>query len=110
MSAAADPRRNVMWPEFLIAARTVIEDFGYLAQADVDEIAEAVTERLLGTFLAEAERDSEIVFGMDGRGPFCSWCLKLPGPALSPGHPQYGVFCTCRREEKSGSEEEVPAS
>lgn len=104
MNGSSSPRSTGYWKDALITARTVIEDFGYLAQADVDEIAEAVTERLLGDFLAIAEASSDIVFGMDGTGPFCSWCGRLPGPDLPAGHPQRGIFCECKREQKDAEE------
>jgi hypothetical protein len=86
------------WADALIAARTVIEDSRLLSRADGERLAEAVTERLLGDFLTMAEASSGVMFTLDGKGPFCSWCGKVPGLRLPPTHPQYGVFCDCRRE------------
>ena len=105
MSGADEPRTTEYWKTALVLARTVIEDSGLLGQADADTLAEAVTERLLGDFLAMAEMSSSVMFGMDGTGPFCSWCGRIPGPQLPKGHFQYGVFCTCKREEKAESGE-----
>jgi hypothetical protein len=99
MSEASDPRNSEWWRDALIAARTVVEDARVLSVAEGDKLAEAVTERLLGHFLALAEADSEIVMRMNGTGPVCSWCWRLAGPKIPPGHPQYGVFCTCKRDE-----------
>jgi hypothetical protein len=98
MSGADEPRTTEYWKTALILARNVIDDSGLLCQADADKLAEAVTERLLGDFLAMAEMSSSVMFGMDGTGPFCSWCGRMPGPRLPKGHFQYGVFCTCKRD------------
>lgn len=107
MSGADEPRTTEYWKTALILARTVIEDSGVVDKADVDRLAEAVTERLLGDFLGMAEMSSSVMFGMDGTGPWCSWCGKIPGPRLPRGHFQYGVFCTCKRDlaEESGDAE-----
>ena len=40
-------------------------------------------------------------------GPWCSWCGRIPGPRLPREHFQYGVFCTCKREEKDAGEAEA---
>lgn len=104
MNGSSNPRSVSYFKDALVVARTVIEDSGLLPQADADRLAEAVTERLGGDFLAMAEASSDIVFGMDGNGPFCSWCGKMPGPDLPPGHPQRGIFCECRRERKDAEE------
>jgi len=109
MSAASEPRKTGLWQDTLIVARTVIEDSGLLPQADTDKLAEAMAERLLGDFLTLAEADSAIVFSMEGTGPFCSWCGRFPGPKVSQAHPQYGVFCDCKRKEETASEEERAA-
>ena len=107
MSAADEPRATDYWETALILARTVMEDSGLLSQADADRLAEAVTERLLGDFLAMAEMSSSVMFGMDGTGPFCSWCGRIPGPRLPKGHMQYGVFCTCKRDPAANAESEA---
>ena len=99
MSGADNPRSVGYWKDALIAARTVIEDSGLLSRQDGDKLADAVTERLLGDFLHMAEASSSIMLTTDGRGPFCSWCGKMPGLRLPPTHPQYGLFCDCKREE-----------
>ena len=106
MSGADEPRATEYWKTALILARTVIDDSGLLSQADGDRLAEAVTERLLGDFLYMAEASSEVMFTMDGTGPWCSWCGKIPGPRLPKGHFQYGVFCTCKRDPKAEAEAE----
>ena len=98
MSGADEPRSTQYWKTALILARNVIEDSGLIPQTDADKLAEAVTEKLLGDFLAMAEMSSSVMFGMDGTGPFCSWCGQIPGPRLPKGHFQYGVFCTCKRD------------
>lgn len=105
MSAADEPRTTEYWKTALIMARTVIDDSGLLCQADADKLAEAVTERLLGDFLGMAEMSSSVMFGMDGTGPWCSWCGRIPGPRLPKGHFQYGVFCTCKRDPAAEAEE-----
>lgn len=107
MSAADDPRMTEYWKTALVIARTVIEDSGLLPRADADRLAEAVAERLLGDFQAMAEAGSSVMFGMDGTGPWCSWCGRIPGPRLPREHFQYGVFCTCKREEKDAGEAEA---
>jgi hypothetical protein len=94
-----------MWPDAVLAARLVIESRLTLTEREADELAEAVAERLLGDFLTEAEADSTVVFGMDGTGPYCSWCGRMPGPRLHAGHSQYGVFCDCKRADDA-----VPAA
>ncbi len=99
MSAADEPRMTGFFGDAVILARTVIEDSGLLSQADGDKLAEAVTERLLGEFLTRAEAGSRNVFGMEGTGPFCSWCGRMPGPVFPKHHPQYGLFCDCKRDE-----------
>ncbi len=104
MNGSSNPRETGYYEDALIIARTVIEDSGLLPQADADRLAEAVTDRLLGDFLAIAEASSQVVFGMDGTGPFCSWCGRLPGPHLPAGHPQRGMFCECKREENDPEE------
>ena len=104
MSAADEPRTTEYWKTALVIARTVIDDSGLLSRADADRLAEAVTERLLGDFLAMAEMSSSVMFGMDGTGPWCSWCGKIPGPRLPKGHFQYGVFCNCKRDPAGESE------
>jgi len=85
----------------VIAARTVIERETALRGADADSLAEAVAERLLGDFLAAAEESSTVMFTTEGTGPFCSWCGRVPGPRLGPSHPQHGIFCDCRRPERT---------
>jgi hypothetical protein len=108
MSAADEPRTTEYWKTALIVARTVIDDSGLLCQADADRLAEAVTEKLLADFLYMAEASSQVMFTVDGTGPWCSWCGKVPGPRLPEGHFQYGVFCDCKREVKpdeAGDEE-----
>jgi hypothetical protein len=109
MSAADEPRTTEYWKDALIVARTVIEDSGLVSQADADKLAEAVTDRLLGDFLAMAEMSSSVVFGTDGTGPWCSWCGRIPGPKLPKGHFQYGVFCTCKRDPAAESGESEAA-
>ena len=104
MSAADNPRTTEYWKTALILARTVIEDSGMLGHADADRLAEAVTERLLGDFLGMAEMSSSVMFGMDGTGPWCSWCGRIPGPRLPRGHFQYGVFCDCKRDPAAEAE------
>lgn len=99
MSGAANPRSTAYYRQALAICRTVIEDSGLLSRADTDKLAEAVTERLLGDFLWMAEAGSQVMFSQDGQGPFCSWCGRMPGPKLSSFHPQYGMFCDCKREE-----------
>jgi hypothetical protein len=110
MSGADEPRTTEYWKTALVIARTVIDDSGLLSQPDADKLAEAVTERLLGDFLAMAEMSSGVMFCADGTGPWCSWCGKIPGPALPKGHLQYGVFCTCKRDPKAREEEEGKAA
>jgi hypothetical protein len=105
MSAADEPRTTEYWKTALVLARNVIDDSGLLDRADADKLAEAVTERLLGDFLAMAEMGSSVMFGMDGTGPFCSWCGRMPGPRLPKGHFQYGFFCTCKRAAEAEAEE-----
>jgi hypothetical protein len=102
VSGAADPRQTGLWRDAVIAARDVIEHHlgSRLARGETDAIAEAVAERLLGDFLAEAEADSWIAFTPTGAGPVCTWCGRMAGPRLSPAHPQYGVFCACNRREQ----------
>lgn len=96
--SATDPRRYELWDESFPLARRVLEDSGLpLDWQSMDSLAAAVTDALLGHFLTLAEAGSSVVFGMDGTGPWCSWCGKIPGPRLPEGHMQYGVFCTCRR-------------
>jgi hypothetical protein len=110
MSGADEPRTTGYWQTALVLARQVIEDSGLLSRDDADRLAEAVTEKLLGDFLWMAEASSEVMFTVDGTGPWCSWCGKVPGPTLPKGHPQYGVFCDCKREKKPESEEEDKAA
>ena len=105
MSGADEPRTTEYWKTALVIARTVIDDSGLLSQPDADKLAEAVTERLLSDFLAMAEMSSSVMFGMDGTGPWCSWCGKIPGPSLPKGHLQHGVFCTCKRDPKASEDE-----
>ena len=107
MSGADEPRTTGYWKTALVLARTVIEDSGLLSREDGDTLAEKVTEKLLADFLWMAEASSEVMFGMDGTGPFCSWCGRTPGPRLPKGHFQYGVFCDCKREEKPAAEGEA---
>jgi hypothetical protein len=99
MSGASDPRNTGLWPDAFLAARSVLEQHLTMTASEADRIAGAVTERLLGDFLTFAEAGSAVMFGSDGTGPWCSWCGKIPGPRLSRGHPQYGVFCDCKRAE-----------
>jgi hypothetical protein len=108
MSGAANPRQTGLWRDTVIAARTVIEDKTDLPQAAADTLAEAVAERLLGDFLAYAEETSWVAFTPEGTGPVCTWCGQIPGPRLSPTHPQYGIFCACNRKP-AGDEEEAAA-
>ena len=110
MSAADEPRTTEYFKDALIVARTVIEDSGLLGRADADKLAEAVTERLLGDFLAMAEMGSSVMFGMDGTGPWCSWCGRIPGPRLPKGHFQHGVFCDCKRDPAANAESEAGES
>ena len=105
MSAADEPRTTEYWKTALVLARTVIEDSGLLPQGEADRLAEAVTERLLGDFLGMAEMSSSVMFGMDGTGPWCSWCGRIPGPRLPEGHLSHGVFCDCRRDPAAEAEE-----
>ena len=105
MSGADNPRSTGYWDTALILARQVIKDSGLLSRPDGDKLAEAVTERLLGDFLAMAEMSSQAMFGMDGTGPWCSWCGKIPGPGLPAGHFQRGVFCDCKRVPEDPEEE-----
>jgi hypothetical protein len=105
MSASDEPRATEYWKTALVLARTVMDDSGLLCRADADRLAEAVTERLLGDFLGMAEMGSSVMFGMDGTGPFCSWCGRVPGLRLPKGHPQRGVFCDCKRDPAAGAEE-----
>ena len=107
MSAADEPRTTEYWKTALVIARTVIEDSGLVPQASVDKLAETLTERLLGDFLGMAEMSSSVMFGMDGTGPWCSWCGRIPGPRLPKGHFQYGVFCTCKRDPAANAESEA---
>lgn len=109
MSGADEPRNTGYWRDAYIAARTVIEDSRLLPQADADKLAEAVTERLLGDFLAIAEESSDVMFGPDGTGPYCSWCGRMPGPRLPKDHFQYGIFCDCKRREEPARPEESAA-
>ena len=106
MSAADEPRTTEYWKDALVIARNVIDDSGLLGRADADRLAEAVTERLLGDFLAMAEMSSSVMFGMDGTGPWCSWCGRIPGPSLPKGHFQYGVFCDCKRDPAENAKAE----
>jgi hypothetical protein len=46
------------------------------------------------------------MFGMDGTGPFCSWCGRIPGPRLPKGNFQHGVFCDCKRDPAAEAEAE----
>jgi hypothetical protein len=105
MSGADEPRTTGYWDTALVLARTVIEDSGLLAQADADRLAEAVTEKLLADFLWMAEASSQVMFTVDGTGPWCSWCGKIPGPRLPKGHFQYGVFCNCKRATEDAGDE-----
>jgi hypothetical protein len=105
MSGADEPRTTEYWKTALVLARTVMDDSGLLSQADADRLAEAVTEKLLGDFLGMAEMSSSVMFGMDGTGPWCSWCGRLPGLRLPKGHPQHGVFCDCKRDPAAEAEE-----
>ena len=98
MSGADDPRRTGMWTDAVIAARQVLETRLTLTAHEADRLAEAVAERLLGDFLADAEARSSVMFGIDGTGPWCSWCGRIPGPRLPETHFQFGVFCDCKRE------------
>jgi hypothetical protein len=93
-----DPRHSEFWDAAVVAARTVIEDKTDLRGPAADDLAAAVTDQLLGDFLTIAEAESFVAFTLDGTGPVCTWCGKIPGPLLLPGHPQYGVFCACRRD------------
>lgn len=97
MTAVDDPRSTLYWVDAVIAARQVIEDSGLLSRPEGDKLAEQVTERLLSDFLAIGEGGSRIVLDLDGNGPFCSWCGRMPGIRLARTHPQYGVFCDCKR-------------
>jgi hypothetical protein len=106
VSAADDPRSTILWRDTVIAARTVIEDSRLLPQADADRLAEAVSERLLGDFLAEAEARSLVSFTPSGAGPVCSWCRRPPGPMIPKDHFQYGIFCDCKRPEDRTENEE----
>lgn len=99
MSGADNPRETGLWPDAVIAARSVLEQHLTLTAHEVDRLAAAVAERLLGDFLTEAEAGSSVMFGMEGTGPFCSWCGRMPGPRLPVGHFQYGIFCDCKRRE-----------
>ena len=97
MSGAGNPRQTAYYRDAVIAARGVIERETTMRAAGADALAEAVAERLLGDFLALAEESATVVLRLDGTGPACSWCNALAGPRIPPGHPQYGIFCTCRR-------------
>lgn len=99
MSGADSPRETGLWPDAVIAARSVLEQHLTLTAHEADRLAEAVAERLLGDFLTGAEADSSVMFDMEGTGPFCSWCGRMPGPRLPAGHFQYGIFCDCKRRE-----------
>ena len=107
MSGAANPRQTGLWQETVIAARTVIEDRASLPRAETEALAEAVAERLLGDFLAMAEADSWIAFTPGGTGPVCTWCGSMAGPKIPPGHPQYGVFCTCNRKDQEPDDDDT---
>ena len=110
MSGADNPRMTGLWPDAVIAARTVLERHLTLTAHEADRLAEAVAERLLGDFLTVAEGDSSVMFGMEGEGPFCSWCGRIPGPRLPVGHFQYGFFCDCkRRDDEPETTEAAPA-
>lgn len=104
MSGADYPRRTAYFRDAVIAARAVIERETTMRAPEADRLAEAVAERLLGDFLAVAEESAWVALTPDGTGPVCTWCGALAGPRIPPGHPQYGVFCTCRRpkEEEPG--------
>ncbi len=107
MSAADEPRTTEYWRTALTIARNVIDDSGLLSRADADKLAEAVTERLLGDFLGMAEMSSSVMFNVDGRGPWCSWCGRIPGPKLPKGHFQHGVFCDCKRDPAGDAREDA---
>jgi hypothetical protein len=98
MSGADYPRRTAYFRDALIIARSVIEDSGLLSRDDGDKLADTLTARLLGDFLHMAEAGSQVMFGEDGQGPFCSWCGRRPGPKIPAGHFQHGLFCDCHRE------------
>ncbi|MFI7642437.1 hypothetical protein [Nonomuraea sp. NPDC049400] len=95
---SVDPRKYELWEECLPLARRVLEDAGLaLSWQAADCLAEELTDALLGHFVTQAEANSSVVFGMDGTGPWCSWCGRIPGPRLPQGHEQHGLFCDCRR-------------
>ncbi|MEU8151708.1 hypothetical protein [Nonomuraea sp. NPDC048901] len=96
---AVDPRKYELWDESLPIARRALDEAGLgLTWQQVDALAETLTDALLAHFVTTAEADSSVVFGMDGTGPWCSWCGRIPGPRLPKDHDQYGVFCDCRRQ------------
>jgi hypothetical protein len=97
VSGADYPRRTEYFRDAVIAARSVIERETTMRAPEADRLAEAIAERLLGDFLAVAEESAWVALTPDGTGPVCTWCGALAGPRIPPGHPQYGVFCTCRR-------------
>ncbi len=97
--SAVDPRKYEMWDDYRLMARRILDDADLnLDWRKADLIAEQMADTLFGHFVTLAEADSHVVFGMDGTGPFCSWCGRWPGPRLTEGHAQKGVFCECRRE------------
>lgn len=96
----SDPRKYAMWDEAVRLVRKTLVDAGFRLQwRATDALAEEIVDEVLGYVVTQAEADSTVVFGMDGTGPFCSWCGRWPGPKMTPEHPQYGVFCTCVRVE-----------
>jgi hypothetical protein len=97
VSGADNPRRTAYFRDAVIAARAVIERETTMRAPEADRLAEAVAERLLGDFLAVAEESAWVALTPDGTGPVCTWCGAMPGPRLQLWHPQYGLFCTCRR-------------
>jgi hypothetical protein len=97
VSGADNPRQTGHYRGAVIAARNIIELETPMRGAEADRLAEAIAERLLGDFLAAAEKSSWVAFTPLGTGPVCTWCGAMAGPRIPPGHPQYGIFCTCRR-------------
>lgn len=97
--SGVDPRKYELWDESLAIARKVLDDSTLtLSWQQVDVLAENLADAMLGHFVTRAEADSSVVFLMDGQGPLCSWCGRIPGPRLPREHSQYGVFCDCHRD------------
>jgi hypothetical protein len=83
-----------------IADYYLADNHGNIPQPQRDEIAEKLTLQLMVEFDRDGQRHRWPARDELGN-PRCSYCGAMgfndgkEKPLIPPGHPQYGIFCTC---------------